>query len=1101
MKLFAKSYGSALLGVLLAMGAYWLLIAPAIEPDRKLTIARPEFTGAIGAERWWRELFPAGAWQVDNPTIIQNGRGVLLANTWEQVGPKTWKLQPLSMIFPQAGSHVAAAEPSVANRDPAFAEQDVWIVNADEGATIHFEEPFDLRSGSVPSVERGQLQGAISITRRSMSKAAEKPWSLRTKDLSIDRRRISTQQPVTIEWGNSVLRGRDLRVMLRGDLLGGSVESRDDASPWGPLDELELYHVDELKVDLPPGGLWADASPSLLPDATPVEKLPATLEAFCGGRFAFDFKHSTATLTNGVHLRHQLAQLPPDEFLCHKVTIQVDPPSRDSGTTQAQSIRMGGIGIREVLAVGIDSLQDYVGEKWVELKSPTLGAAARAKRLKLDLVQRRIELAGELDQPGATQSIAWMTYQGNECRSPKIEYQASPRDAEGRAIHAGWMFLQGPGELNTGAASSIGEAQVRWQKSLKMMPAETPQEQLLELLGNTLIESKSHGFMTAERLQVWLKKNPLDPPSPATSRAASSEAPPSYLLDRLLASGKTTLSAAALQAHVESLKMKMVYVPNTPPDQPRGIQLSDSAGNPMHQYVSPPSDATSPGPAPSSSDNTRQVLPLPMQAAVGPVKPGEPVIIHGESLDATVVSAGQEYWIDALTIEGPVEIHSGATAGNEKSTIDALPWRILGQQLTLATNPAGQVDLQIDGQPAKIAVAEGALEAPSIRLDQRRNLVWIDQPGEFTLPTRAMDGVQSGLSAMQWLKAPRCKWAGRMLFDGATVRIEGDIQLDGVARRADELWMLQGFCQRLDVALAEPIDLRQTGPDAHTAPPSVERLVLRDDVDLRIAQTDLLGNRQSLERIVVPHLTFHVADQKLVGGGAGWINSKFLSQGPLAHASDDQPATLQGAHLSFRDSLVAFLDRNEVVFDGKIELASGPLANWQQTIDLAKLSQLTRDQILLNCDQLKVYDTTGLSSTASFAPAGESPGTFNFQATGNVVFEGRAESGYYSGNGYRLNYEQAKDQLVLVGDGRSPALLKRLPDAQAPGDKLAQGSHTAHVNSATINIKTMAVIDLQVSQYQYDAPQPGRPISDLGPPSAQAPDPRAGASGFFQPRQ
>ncbi len=1129
MKRFTKSYLSALLAVLLAMCTYRLIVVTAIEPGSRPIIKIPEFTGVLGSEKWWQSFFAEEAWQVNKPIIIQNGRGVLLANSWEQLGPKTFKFKPLSMILPQSSDSNRSSNTNVSGLDQAFARQDVWVVEAEAGAVIHFEKPFDLTSGGVPAIERGQLDGAITITRRSVSKLDEKPWRLQTSDLSIDRRRISTQRAVTMQWGTSIIRGRDLRVMLRRDVLG-SDDGSDASSSWGPLDELELYHVDEFKVELPPGGLWAGVNANMLPTGTPpLDGLPATLEAFCAGRFAFDFKASLATLTNGVHIRHQLAELPPDEFLSHKVTIKVDPPVEEVDDPSAQAkpvvnkpgVTMGGIRIREVLALGIDSLQGFVGEKWVELKSPTLGASARGKRLRVNLDRQRIELAGKLDQPNATQSIAWLNYQGNEYRSPSIAYEASPSDENGKALHAGWMYADGPGELTTSATTAIGESQVRWQQSLTMEPASTPGEQKVELLGKTLVENKQYGFMTADRLQLWLKQNTQVRPSvnsaspssrlPSPDKAAS---PVDYVLDRVVATGSTTLSAGDIKAHVESVLLNLVYVPATPSNDPPGLQLSDSLGNPMYQFATTPASPTVPQAIPVAAPPGQTGVAASTIAV--PAKRFNPIVIHGTSLNATVLSAGDQNWVDALTIQGPLQIESEpetATLANAtENELNGLPWHIEGDQLKLATNSAGQVDLQIDGAPARVVMADGALEGPIIRLDQSHNLLWMDQPGEFTIPMRALNNGKHTAGSLEWSKPPHCTWQGRLLFDGTMIHIEGDIQLDGVVRRPDQLWMLQGFCQRLDIALSEPIDMRQSSDEMKNSQPSVDRIILRDNVDLRMAQTDLYGNRQSLERVVVPVLTYHVNEQKMVGGGAGWIHSKFLNDrtpnaGRTASLSSTRAtpkSPLQGAHLSFRDNMVAFLDRNEVVFEGKVELATGPLSNWEETINLSKLTQLSLDQMLLNCDQLKVYDTSGLSSTQSLAIDGQSSGSYNFQALGNVVFEGRAESAYYSGNSYRLTYEQAKDQLLIVGDGRTPALLKKTPTQQPTDGSPPQGTLTGYINSATINVKTMVVTDLQASQVQYDSPQPAQRMGATAPPTlppANAPNPRSGVSNFLQPRK
>lgn len=1091
MKLFAKKYFSALLFVLLALAVYQLTVVPMIEPVVQREVQIPEYSPIVGGQRWWEGFFASGDWQIENPTIVQNGRGVLLASSWEQIGPKTWKLEPLSMILPQSDKDAQSPLGS-----KGFAEQDVWIVSAQRGAIIHFDQPFDLRSGSAPAIERGQLDGDITITRRSISKPRAKPWSLTTSDLSIDHRKISTQQAVAIQWDQSIIRGRDLSILLRRNILGGG-SADDDDSPWGPLDELEMIHVDELNVALPKGGLWAGVDPSLLAQpASNIRSLPARLEAICGGRFAFDFKSSVASLTGGVQMNHRLGQLPPDVFTAHKITVRVG--AQEDQAIQTSSIAVGGIKIKEIIALGIDSLQNFVGEQWVDLQSKTLGATARAKKLRVDFEQQRVELAGTLDQPGATQSIALLQYQDYEFRSPSIEYQAAPPDAQDKPQHAGWMFAEGPGELNTFGKSRLGESQVRWQKSLKMLPTAVPGEQWVELLGNTLLENKQQGFMTAERLQVWLKW--MSPPATSGPQPAVASKPQSELKpDRILATGNTTLATTEIRAHVGTMALQMVYAPGTSADalqKADGLRLNDSKGNPMYSFVTPPERAAgSLATAPStvgSLDSAGSAT-----GGLGQPKRVQPITIHGQSLTTTVVSAGSQNWIDSMTIDGPLKITSG-----DDQSMTPVSWHIEGEQLLMASNAAGQVDLQINGQPAKIVMADGALEGPSIRFDQINNLIWMDQPGEFTVPPSVLNRGQGQLSGLQWARPPHCQWQGRLLFDGTVARIDGDIEFDGVARRLDELWLLKGYCQRLDLAMSEPIDLRQSSANSgsRAIDPTLERVILQDHVDIRVQQLDLQGHQKSLERIVVPILTFHVAEQKVVGGGAGWINSKFISEGnglgqlASSEPSQEKQLRLMGAHLAFRDSMVAFLDRNEVVFDGKVGLAVGPLTNWDETIDPEKMTRLQLEQMLLNCDQLKIVDTSDLSTTVGFT-AGDSSQAMEFQATGNVAFEGKAESGNYAGNGYQVTYVQVKDQLILRGDGQTPALIKKIPN-----NPQVESTWSNYVNEATINVKTMGVSNLQLSQSVVEFPKAGQVSDSSSSTMTPQPNPRAGVSKFFQPQ-
>ena len=147
MMLFVKRYLSALVVLLIAMGGYRLLVVPAIEPPPRAAAPLHNFSGVLEGPQWWQGLFAEGAWQTDKPQIIQSKRGVvLLSKAYQQTGPRTLSLKPLTIVLPQSSPEESAA-----------GIHDVLIISAQMGAEIHFENDFDP-SSSLPSVERGELE-------------------------------------------------------------------------------------------------------------------------------------------------------------------------------------------------------------------------------------------------------------------------------------------------------------------------------------------------------------------------------------------------------------------------------------------------------------------------------------------------------------------------------------------------------------------------------------------------------------------------------------------------------------------------------------------------------------------------------------------------------------------------------------------------------------------------------------------------------------------------------------------------------------------------------------------------------------------------------
>lgn len=1067
---YVRQYLIALGAVFTAMLGYHVTVVPMLEPTSRAAQNLPLYGGIDSEERWWQRHFPEQSWQNDSPKVLQTPRGILLFKTWKQLGPDQWKLQPLTMIIPQRQSGREEVPSDIAGSED-LTDQDVWLINAEKGATIQFREALDWTKRRMPPVIGGRLEGQINITRRAKDGDVERPWVLTTRDLNIDRRRIWTVEPVEIRWDSSVVRGRDLSVMLKHDLLG---KASDDASPWGVLESMELIYIDEINVGLPPGGLWADVKPTA-PELPITRGLPARLKVESGGPFRFDFLSSQATLMNRVHVTHEVGTLPPDQFWSQELQVNLEPePSHAAPVNAAnsKSIDMGGLQLKRLLARGMDPVGPINGQTLVQVDAPNIAVKVRGKRLDVNFSESQIELSGRLEGPQATETVTALSYLGYEFRSPQIQYRQAPGGE-----HLGWLVAAGPGELLVPAGSEYGKANVRWQQSLHMKPDQ--QDQWISLSGKTLLESQRYGFLLSDALDIWLK------PNPAASQAASvsTTTTPAYLPDRLRASGSVQIATPQLKSMVNELKLWLVHAPTaTEKAEPtQALPLADSAGNPMYQFVSPPA-------APSDSSGVKPAGP------VAATPQSEPVTVEGHEIQARVVIQGKESLVDFLTVAGPLKIYQ------QPPTAPTPQWTVTGQQLSLSTNTDRQADISVVGHPAKVSMGEAWLTTAEVRYNQQTGLLWMDQPGEFSISAAAMQASQhsslQGGSSLTWLDSPRCKWSGHLHFDGSVARLQGDIELTGtVSTEQNRIWWLNGRCQRMDLQLLKPIDMR--APKATTT--SLERVILENAVDLRAAQTDAEFNRLSLERIVAPELTFHVPQNQIVVSGPGdvrsWLKGKPQNSGIVPQQATAAPVErIHGIHLNFRNSMVVYTDRSEVICEGKVEMAAGLLNSFDDVIDLNSMQRLKNDEMLLGCDQLNAYDTSKIQPRPGslIASPSRSPGVdtgdgfWEFRALGNVRFNGKSAAGDYSGYGYRVTYTQAKDLLVLEGDGRIPAHVRVLP-----ADGQQQSAIEADVNSGAINVKTMATRDLRVTQISAGSatsgsPEPVRP-GPLGVPANRAP--------------
>lgn len=340
-----------------------------------------------------------------------------------------------------------------------------------------------------------------------------------------------------------------------------------------------------------------------------------------------------------------------------------------------------------------------------------------------------------------------------------------------------------------------------------------------------------------------------------------------------------------------------------------------------------------------------------------------------------------------------------------------------------------------------------------------------------------------------------------MLFDGRVVRIEGDIHFDGaMAIGQEQFWWINGQSDVLQLELSEAVDL----DDLKAAVAEPLKITVSQNVNILASQLDHTGTKKSRQQLLLPSLTFDIKSHEIIGLGPGSIRSWHIANSTIGKMASSPTASaaanLQGAHLVFRESMRGFLDRNELYFQGKVELAAGPLASWDDAIDLAQMQRLKINQMHLDCDLLKLYDTSGLSSTASLASGSDRASkAWEFQAKGNVRFAGKAESGDYEGDGAEVTYVQSKELLTLFGEPRRPARI-----ISTPTNGSVEGTINASVEYAAINPRTRAIESYKMGQdgIRVELPNSGGGALGAASPAAQlpVPNPRGTVSDFFQQR-
>ena len=461
-------------------------------------------------------------------------------------------------------------------------------------------------------------------------------------------------------------------------------------------------------------------------------------------------------------------------------------------------------------------------------------------------------------------------------------------------------------------------------------------------------------------------------------------------------------------------------------------------------------------------------------------------------MQAKVLRSGNQTRVEDLVLDG-----NFALTKDQVSDESPWPFTATGERLRLSQGQNDTSDITIWGQPAKVAVGSGWVQAPELNLKQNENQFWIDHPGELLIPVEALQkslaspNSNTNGSNIRWHEPPRLQWGERMTFDGRTARFGGGVTLNcRMETDPQTLWHIETRSTRMAVEMEQPVSLRSSQNSNQPRQSQIAMIRLEDNVDLRAVQTDLKMRRRSIEQMKVPELDIMLPTQTWLGHGPGEIWSRRLgNDNPINGAFQNPTApnpstadrftenTYQCIHLSFLGRMEGNMPQRRASFYDRIEALIGPIASWDDALNVLAVDRLGRNQSLLYSDQLNIFDASGLSwnQSPSNNRGAANNGAWEFEALSRVQMQSNTESGELSIQSERLSYAAISDTVKVDGSPRQPAHLSKVQD-----NKL-----DLYIKSAAVRVKTGEIINMEISRFEGSLPpnmQPGNMQPGNGQP-------------------
>lgn len=951
----------------LVLSCYWvygLVAVPLIEPEAEVRAStQTAGSGAPVAVRRHSDidaLFGPDDWERRDPVMLENQRGKLLIGDYKNNPDGSVAISPCTIIMLPEGEFASEEERI----------RQAIVLQAVDKAVLRFDEPFDIRRGSIGKLVSGTLLGPILIRSDHKQPGPQDDLWIETRDVQLSQEMVTTDQAVKFRWGANHGSGRQMRI----DLVPAVDKPGNSRTPQvAGLKALTLFR--EVRLHLSPDqkqmqaairpGAGKDKVADPSPGVAGNRWKPLPVEVTCRGPFRIDLEQKIATFQERVDVLQIQPEGPSDQLSGETLTIHF--AAKGSPANPAEAARPDSNQRLEPRRLEMQGNP-------VIVRSPSNAVHARGQRLEYDLPLRRLSLAGEPE--------VVVTRGGDEIRARELYYQPGEQGRLGK------FLAVGPGWLRGKTPDRPQPVEARWAKQLWIRPdPEAPANDVVSLEGDADARVPGMGGLKADEIYCWLLQRPVA--APASAPGGAVETKMEMAPDRVLARGQVQIDSPQLIGATDQLEAWFEH-PAPPPAAAAPVATAVSYP-PQSDAVAAPAAPSVPAPAKPSG------LASLAKPSRGPVE--QRFDVSGKLLRLKLLMNGREAQLSEVVLDGQARF---AEIPLRQQTQP--PMLVEGDVLHVVQTDPEQATVSVTGKPAHVNAGGMGLHGAAINLSRGTNQLWIDGEGRMTLQVdRDMHG--RPLEKPQPLEV---KWQGRMIFNGLTATFERTV----TARTEQQLLQTE----MLQITLSRRIDFSKAKQGER---PDVAELVCRGGVELDSKTYDQRG-LASIEHMESADLSLNRMTGKVLA------NAFFDSNRPAVMvqvrrgdnraglavpggtkepaAGDEKDDGLSYLHVQFYRDLVGNLNTRQMTFGDRVKTVYGPVPAWDSVLTTESMGERG---ILLTCDRMVVRE---MDSAQPDVRATE------LEAIGNTSVEGSGDT--FRATAAIIRYSSEKGKLTLEGDGR-----------------------------------------------------------------------------------
>lgn len=1108
---FRSEYLRAFVPLAILFALYSLTFAKWIDSAPRIQGKRWETPQLKLVSNWWEPHFKEDSWQRRGPQSLETESGILLYKDRVEISDRRWKIKPLTILIPQGHEPGGKVRRAMFIENPEGAEiqfkyRPEWNAPPPPlesglllGKTLLYAPPETPESGDGLQLETSEIR----IENRKIW--TDKAISMRMGDSLIEGRHLTIllgQNLLSPKQANQAPLGKEKRPFEGLDSMelfyvdqvhvglkpGGLWPSKDSLSvPLRPAHAiLKCGGRFEFKFHQQEAVLYGGVRMEHVVQGLPVDTFDCEELHL---RVGFSGAAGNSGNNTSASSQDQLAKENKSPWAIEELTAY-GAVGRDQ-SDYSRWLKLNAPGM-QAQAMGLTLFMDF-----------TNGQVALNNTLPLTTPKdsSRVYLRREGLQVWCPEV---------QYHNPQIAHLQQPTSSPANgANRLGVVSARGPGTAQLETKNEPWT--ISWGNRLLVRP--DGEKDVVTLDGSANVSNRSEGHFSADHLDFWL--HPVDAKLRQQLEPFYENGKvPQWLADRMVANRNVVIQSPTLQAKVEDMQVAFIYptkdsrAATAAVSAKQNVALasfqtnslggvgalggteSDTTGSVIDRLNDTTNSATALGAIPTPplrQPGSGLVTPLPAHMG-SPSKPQTPYVVLSKSLEAVIRNTGGEAAVHALTVQGDFKVQ-------RQQLSDSSPWlfEARGEQFRLQRTPEDLANVHLVGAPASIALGSGWIVAPEFSFSQTEHAFWIDHPGELLLPQEAVplsgfvgsqspppasslvstsgtdaSRASSGLPLMptlapinpvRWLEAPRLKWGERMVFDGKKAMFGGNISLHCKIETSPNVhWHVALHSGTMGIEMVNPIplDAKET-----SGLPKAEIATLRfeNNVDINAFQTDRDLNRISREHMKLPRLDVYVPGQTMKGYGPGELwTRRFGGSNPLASVNASQSPSssesdnrLQCMHLSFMRGLEGDFRTKTVSFSDRVEALMGPIANWEQEVNVQYADTLAKNQTHLIADRVDLFDSSDLSWNRNNTQRKQT-NSWEVKAVQRVTVRSQTDKGLFAASGDELKYDSGSDVLRISGAPQNASIL--LPNADNPNDPMKLKVGTFAIQLKTGNFES-----------------------------------------------